>query len=188
MSADPKSPLTELESVLAQMTLMCDGIGCSYPTSAKDDCLSFVWNFRHELRAALQARMHCGGETIAGYMTFGQYEGRPIALAHHAAATTVAVAASVMEVARKEGFKGTFSERMEELGWDIRPVYTAPQNDDLAEAVKFIAAKTRGIPAAFAPPKTHEVFQVFCDEIANQIETLADPSQVRSTATEAHNA
>ena len=33
----------------------------------------------------------------------------------------------VLEAARKEGYKGTITGRLMELGWEIRPVYLAPQ-------------------------------------------------------------
>lgn len=33
----------------------------------------------------------------------------------------------VLEAARKEGYKGTAAGRLFELGWEIRPVYLAPQ-------------------------------------------------------------
>jgi hypothetical protein len=39
------------------------------------------------------------------------------------------IASKVMEMARREGYRGTFADRMKELGWWIAPVFTAPPAD-----------------------------------------------------------
>lgn len=43
--------------------------------------------------------------------------------------TALGVKHLVLEAARKEGYKGTVSGRLLELGWDVRPVYLAPQQE-----------------------------------------------------------
>lgn len=45
------------------------------------------------------------------------------------AGTESEIARKVMEAARREGYRGTFADRMKELGWWIAPLYTAPPAD-----------------------------------------------------------
>lgn len=39
------------------------------------------------------------------------------------------IASKVMEMARREGYRGTFADRMKELGWWVAPLFTAPPAD-----------------------------------------------------------
>lgn len=50
-----------------------------------------------------------------------------IALPGYSNETERGVKHLVLEAARKEGYKGTASGRLMELGWEIRPVYLTPQ-------------------------------------------------------------
>ena len=43
----------------------------------------------------------------------------------------------VLEAARKEGYKGTVTGRLMELGWEVRPVYLVPQPAPQAGAAEF---------------------------------------------------
>ena len=54
-------------------------------------------------------------------------EGGWIALPGYSNETEHGVKHLVLEAARKEGYKGTATGRLMELGWEIRPVYLAPQ-------------------------------------------------------------
>lgn len=54
-------------------------------------------------------------------------EGRWIAIPGYSDVTEHGVKNRVLEVARKEGYKGTATGRLLDLGWEIRPAYLAPQ-------------------------------------------------------------
>ena len=50
-----------------------------------------------------------------------------IALPGYSNETEHGVKHLILQAARKEGYKGTITGRLMELGWEIRPVYLAPQ-------------------------------------------------------------
>ena len=54
-------------------------------------------------------------------------EGRWIAIPGYSDVTEHGVKNRVLEVARKEGYKGTATGRLLDLGWEIRPAHLAPQ-------------------------------------------------------------
>jgi hypothetical protein len=67
------------------------------------------------------------GKALLGevWMAFGVDDGRLIALPEYAAASARAVGDKIMEVARREGYRGSLRERMEELGWSVLRVTLA---------------------------------------------------------------
>ena len=63
-----------------------------------------------------------------GYMAFGRIDDQRIALCEYTGPTELAVKGKILDVARREGYKGTVDGRMLELGWWIEPVYALPRN------------------------------------------------------------
>lgn len=111
----------ELESAWTEAT----GSGIlPYP----DDMLAFA-------RAVLArwGQPSGAGEPVAPdfYTACAWYEGGGesgwIALPGYSNETEHGVKHLILEAARKEGYKGTITGRLMELGWEIRPVYIAPQ-------------------------------------------------------------
>lgn len=72
------------------------------------------------------------------WMAFATLDGRPLALPEYAAADAPGVMGKVLDAARKEGFRGTGKERMQQLGWWAAPVHlqSAPVGDGPAGNVK----------------------------------------------------
>jgi hypothetical protein len=60
------------------------------------------------------------------YIAFGRAGTTPIALCEYCGSTELDVYQKVLEVAWREGFRGTGRERMAELGWWIEPVFMRP--------------------------------------------------------------
>lgn len=66
-------------------------------------------------------------------------EGRWIAIPGYSDVTEHGVKNRVLEVARKEGYKGTATGRLMELGWEIRPVYLSAPPPQAARKVFLVA-------------------------------------------------
>ena len=61
------------------------------------------------------------------WMAFGACDdGRLIALPEYAAASELAVGQKIMEVARREGYRGTLADRLQSLQWSVRRVTPTP--------------------------------------------------------------
>lgn len=119
-------------------------------------CLMFKACHNSEtVRANLDAvRGHPSGagEPVAPdfYTACAWYEGGGesgwIALPGYSNETEHGVKHLILEAARKEGYKGTITGRLMELGWEIRPVYLTPQ-------------PTQAVPPAGREPLTGEQIQ-----------------------------
>ena len=98
---------------------------------------------------ARRGRPSGAGEPVAPdfYTACAWYEGGGesgwIALPGYSNETEHGVKHLILEAARKEGYKGTITGRLMELGWEIRPVYLAPQ-------------PTQTVPPAGREPLTEE--------------------------------
>jgi hypothetical protein len=57
-------------------------------------------------------------------------DGRLIALPEYAAANARAVGDKILEGARREGFKGSLRERMDELGWSVMQLHLHAAEDE----------------------------------------------------------
>lgn len=66
-------------------------------------------------------------------------EGRWIAIPGYSDVTEHGVMNRVLEVARKEGYKGTATGRLMELGWEIRPIYLSAPPPQAARKVFLVA-------------------------------------------------
>lgn len=67
-----------------------------------------------------------GGEAVA-YAVYGNAEEYgPVLIPEYCGSEQI-IRERVMEKARREGFTGTFAERMAELGWWLAPLYTTPR-------------------------------------------------------------
>lgn len=63
-----------------------------------------------------------------GSMAFGKYEGVRVPLIYYTGDDEYEVKRKILEAARKEGYQGTVSGRMMELGWWIEPIYALTHN------------------------------------------------------------
>ena len=118
------------------------------------------------------------------FTVFALYEGGGekgwIALPGYSNETEHGVKNLVLEAARKEGYKGTVTGRLQELGWEVRPVYatpptgeplTAPRDkadfqietynkgwDDAIQAMNQVASIVEGNRAALAATAAPNMF------------------------------
>lgn len=81
------------------------------------------------------AERHAGAVDVVGFAPFGNGGyGKAVALLGYAGRTEAEVTGFVHARARAEGFKGSAQDRLQSLGWDIRPltasIALAPQPKD----------------------------------------------------------
>lgn len=92
--------------------------------------VSLPWRDRQDGLKELVIRRSLAAGKVATYAVFARSDEYPEPLCITGyAGTESEIARKVMEAARREGYRGTFADRMKELGWWIAPLYTAPPAD-----------------------------------------------------------
>lgn len=78
------------------------------------------------IESKLRALLAAGGEAQAAPAFYAALGSNGCALPQYSAGTEEGVILNVLSVARNEGYAGSGLDRLIELGWVVRPVYTRP--------------------------------------------------------------
>ena len=108
------------------------------------------------IESKLRALLAAGGEAQAAPAFYAALGSNGCALPQYSAGTEEGVILNVLSVARNEGYTGSGLDRLIELGWVVRPVYTRPTPataDSLATATGLPAQPIAYLRAAATLPE-----------------------------------
>ena len=120
------------------------------------------------IESKLRALLAAGGEAQAAPAFYAALGSNGCALPQYSAGTEEGVILNVLSVARNEGYTGSGLDRLIELGWVVRPVYTRP-----TPATADSLATATGLPAQAVPLKLIEAINTACGGNEWQGEALA---------------
>lgn len=83
-------------------------------------------SLKNSIESKLRALLAAGGEAQAAPAFYAALGSNGCALPQYSAGTEEGVILNVLSVARIEGYTGSGLDRLIELGWVVRPVYTRP--------------------------------------------------------------
>ena len=136
--------MTFAQSVSDDMMNLADRLGSEF-----DDVDPRAW--KHLLVYAPKAAPQQESQEPDFWTVCAQYEDGDktgwVPLPWYSSETELGVKDLVLKAVRREGYKGMASERLQELGWEIRPVYLAPQSSYHADRAARAQADSVTAPA-----------------------------------------